>query len=310
MTTETQEHIETPEESDAALASGFAMTRGSEPPKQEEPPKPEPVEKAEEAKADEQTAATAEQDPWKDVHPRVKAEFDSIRQSLDGASKDRERLRNIEGTLGGLSQLTKELKTAVANAATVARESGKETPSKAEVDAAVQSPEGLKQLMEDYPDIGKAVAGVAGQVGALRSEIEAAKKAAPQVDVEAIKAALTSDFEKRLEQAVQAAGERAEVHAFLDRHHEGWKETVNSPEYEAWFKAQNAETQALGASDNRQDAKKLLDLYAAATKRAAEQAERQKRLERSIAPKGTVVTQVVEDEEAALERGFKLARGR
>lgn len=296
MTEHTQQVEPSEAESDAAFDSGFNVSRGIEPtpelkeeqpPQEETPPPQEPTEQVE-------APATADA-PWK-------AELDSIREQLGSLAKIPDRLRAFEGNLGGLSQLTKELKAAVASAATAARESGKETPTQAQIEYAAQSPERWKAFKEDFPDF----ADLLGQeIGAVRAEIEAAKKAVPQVDTSALKGEIAAEFEARLAAAVKDAEDRATVRSFLDFHHDGWQATVQTPEFETWWKLQPATVQALSGSDNKHDAKKMLDLYAAYQKEAAKKSEQNSRLERAIAPKGTVVTQAIEDEDAAFDRGFK-----
>lgn len=301
MTDITTEQQQSEAESDAALAAGFNASRGieAEPPQATTPPAQETTTtEAAPAKEEAAPAPTAEQ-PWK-------AELDSIRKQLGAVEKVPDRLRNIEGTLGGLSQLTKELKAAMAEkAATAVKADGVAAPTQAQIDAA-DSPEDWKEMEEDFPAW---AALLQRKFAAVRAELAANKP----LDTTALKGEITTDVEKRIAEAVKAAEDRVEarveVNTYLDRHHEGWKKTVNSPAFEAWWNAQPADIQNLGASDAKEDAKRMLDLFAEHQKSAKQKDERKERLERAVAPKGTTVVQAVEDEDAAFSRGFKKATG-
>jgi hypothetical protein len=47
----------------------------------------------------------------------------------------------------------------------------------------------------------------------------------------------------------------------VDMTHEGWEDTVKTPEFATWFKAQPAEVQVLAESVQARDAITLLDAY-------------------------------------------------
>lgn len=303
----TTENEQTPEqiaaESDAALSDGFYEARGQEPPKTEAEVKtPEPTTEGAAPASDPVKVEEVVVDPWAKVDPTIKAEFDSIREKLGGVEKIPERLRTIEGSLGGLSQLTKELKVAVATAATAAEAKGQATPTQAQVEYAAKSPERWKALKDDFPDFAELLA---EEMGAVRAELAA--KQAPQ-DVTALKTEIAGELRKRIEDAEQKA-ESARAHGYLDVKHFGWEAVIASQDFEAWYAKQPKETQALSASKSAKDAEKMLDLYAADQKKAAEKSQNKQRLERAIAPEGTVVTSVVEDPDEALAAGFNEVRG-
>lgn len=314
MDTQTQEtdQITEHDESEAALAQGFSQatqTPEPQPTTTEQPSStstegaaptgdPEPVE-----------TPTEPVDEWANVPAKVKAEFDSMREQLGQIGRVSERLRNFEGAIGGLTQLTKELKAAVVQRATTAAETqGKAAPTQAQLEWAAKTPERWKTLKEDFPDWGEFLAEELSDIHA-----KLAAKEVAQPDTTAIKGEITAEVRKHLDQAVKDAEERAEqrarTHAYLDFHHEGWETEIKSADFEAWYAAQPKDIQALSASDDKKDAKRMLDLFATHKKRQAERAENDKRLKRVIAPQGTVATPAVEDEDAEMDQGFRSVLG-
>lgn len=309
------------QESDAAFASGFGEVRGIEPPAKTELA----VVKEPETKAEGEGVATSDpqkpaaeskpdpQDEWAGVPPKVKAELESMRALVSGVAKVPDRLRTIEGHIGGLTSFTRDLKAALETSRTAAEAKGAEAPSKALVEFAAKSPEQWKQLKEDYPDWADVME---AELAAVRSEIAASKTPAG-LDEKALDAALKSRLaemrdEIRKESKAEVVKE-ARVLARIDLAHDGWEETINTPEFEAWYGAQPKEVQALSASGSAKEAIRMLDLYAAHRKtdsdRTAKEVEKQRRLERTIGPTGVTVTAVAEDPERAFEAGFKSVRG-
>lgn len=315
--TQTPEQIQ--QESDAAMNAGFLAARGSEP-----SPQPEakvvsaPVETKPESSAAPATEPAQEIDEWAGVPPKVKAELERISSSLEPVKNISDRLRNYEGSLGGLktqlSQLSNDLKAAVAAKATTATQArGAEAPTQEQVRVALKDPERMKQLKEDYPDWADVFE---GEIGAVHARIEAVeKRIAPPVDASALKTELAGDFDKRiaaaLQPAVKDAEARARTYAYLDlKHGTGWEQRIASPEFEAWYAKQPKDVQALSASAVADDASKILALYDAHLKKSAEKAERDKRLERAAQPEGVpVAATTAEDPDEAMNAGFKAVRG-
>lgn len=225
-------------------------------------------------------------DPWDGV-PVV------VRQALETLPT---RLRNIEGHIGGLTSSMKAAKEAAA----AATKAGAEAPTQAQVQAATTSGEKWKQIKEDFPEWADAMEErLAAQAATSRP--------APVVDVDALK----REWSESTKAQVAGAVDQAEERAFVRLKHPGWKATVNTESFRSWMTAQPPELRALANSDLADDAIKMLDAYAtvqkAAAKKAADDAEKKKRLEGAVTPKGTgspAGTTTTNDEDA-FAGGFK-----
>jgi len=300
------------EESNAAFAAGYAAERGIEQPeaKAAEPPKEPAAEEAPVAQAPEA------KNEWEGVPDKVKTEIEGIRASLaalDPVTKLPDRLRTIEGHIGGLTSLTKELKAAMAQAKTATETMGSEAPTQEQVRVAMKDPARMKQLKEDYPDWAEVFE---SELGAVYARIDEVAKGSAPVDASALKTEIASDVDKRigaaLQPAVKDAEARARTHAYLDfKHGIGWEERIGSNAFETWFAKQPKETQLLSASPSVQDASKLLSLYDAHLEKEAEKAKREKRLDRSVQPEGVQVaaSQGDPDGSAAFAAGYAAVRG-
>lgn len=285
-------------ESNDAFEAGFAGTpataspaepekkaEGQEPPKAEEPEKKEPA-----------------PDPWAGVPEVVKTQLESVSSKLAIVDRLPDRLRNIEGHIGGL---TSQLKTALETAKAVEKTGG-DAPTQAQIDAAAGSSEKWKRIKDDYPEWADAME---ERLAAL------APKPVPTGDFIS-----KADFENTLKQvderfASEAAARRAEQEEWIEDRHAGWKDTVKTPEFEAWFNAQPAETKLLAKSTRVRDAVKMLDAYKAAKTVAAEKDksekdQKDKELRSAVPAQGVVgrtgATPI--DDDAAFGAGFEAVR--
>lgn len=307
---------QTAADSNAAFEAGFKKVRTGESPAPAEKPATTEAPKVETVAPTGDSPTTEEKpvvDEWEGVSPKVKAELESLRGVLKTVEKVPDQLKNIHAHIGGLTTATKDLRTALASAKTVTEAKGAEAPTKEEIESAAKSDARWKQLTEDFPDWAEAVN------ERLKKVEAAASKAVPSVvDTSAIKTEITTDVDQRISKAVAAAEAKAvqaRVYARIDLvHGDDWEERINSPEFEAWYGKQTKDTQALSSSPKAADAIKLLDLYEAdrkkALQKAEEKAERDKRLESAITPKGVVHTPTVTTDDQAFERGFNKVRKR
>ena len=157
------------------------------------------------------------------------------------------RLRNAEGHIGGLnSQLKEQIK-----AAQKIDTAGGNAPTAAEISAAQSDPQALAELERDYPEFAKAVK---GPLDSMRRQM--------------------ADLETRIQQpAAQPNGfvsrdEIAQMRAEMrvESKHEGWQETVKTPEFHGWMASAAREVQMLSVSQDPQDAVRLLDLFSESRK--------------------------------------------
>lgn len=291
MTTETQltpeEQQQQEAQAEADFAKGLSSVRGGEKPaeKPEEKAPEKPVEAAKEPPKDE----------WEGVPPKVREEIEALRAKDAEREKLAARVRNAEGHIGNL---TSKLKAAE-EAAKAAREKKEPTPE--EVAAAEKARLRKTTLKEDLPD-------VAEEIDEIRKEMSALPKS--QINAEEIEARILAEAEKRIAQAREDAQREARKLAPIDVAHPRWEVTISSPEFISWEKKQSQEIQAIASSDNPLEVIRMLDLYAAEQKKAAQKAERKERLESAITPRGQpTVPDTTESDEEAFRRGLKRVRG-
>jgi hypothetical protein len=147
-------------------------------------------------------------------------------------SRQADRLRAVEGRIGGLmSQLSQAL----------ANPKGAKAPPKESGD----DPNALlDELVRDYPEFATPLSKM---LKAREAEIEGA--------VNAKIAELAQQ-----QQAQQQALEKQRRELPVDLAHPGWQERVATPEFNAWLDRQAPDVKALAESAKPQDAIKLLDL--------------------------------------------------
>lgn len=258
MTTDTAENVqeleaETADEAaeQAAAEASFGSMRGDEAPAAQPTPSEEsPPEKsadeiaAEEAQRVEAEAARVrqEEEQWLSGVPA------SVRESLSAIAGFQGRIRNVEGHIGGLTSVTKELKSAMSAATSAAAAAGNDAPTDEQIAAAAGSSAKWSQMKEDFPEWTEAMEERLSTVGRGGA-----------VDVEAIRKQVRDELAPEIASAVAVARRNARVDAV----HEDWEETVQTPEFSTWFDSQPEDVKALGASDKPRDAIKLLDQFVA-----------------------------------------------
>jgi len=268
--------------------------------KDEVKPDPKAVEEAVAKSQREAAAKAATEKEWEGVPSKVRQELEAISGKIGGLEKIEHRLKGVEGRTGAALDGVHALKTAL-EAAKAAKGAGAEAPTQGQIAAAVSSTEKWKQIKEDYPDWAEAM-----------EEQLAAMGKGGSVDLTAIKAEVTGSVSEIVAQATSAAKAEARELARIDRVHDDWEQTINTPEFADWRKAQPPEVQALGASEKAGDAIKMLDAYKAHREAVAEataKAERdRKRLGGAIQPKGTAAPAARNvSDEAAAQQGFNSA---
>lgn len=276
-------------ESNDAFEAGFGEAPAQAP--------AEPEKKVEEAK-EPKTEEVKEQapDPWAGVPPVVKAQFDSLNTKLDIVDKLPDRLRNIEGHIGGLTTQIK----AAAEASKAVVKAGGEAPTQAQIEAASASSEKWKRIKEDYPEWVDAMEERLASIRPVTSE--------PKDYIS------KTDFEAKI---TEVSGTNADLRRelqedLIEHHHEGWKDTVKSSEFVKWFEGQKPEVKALSKSPKARDAIRLIDAFKADKSAAAEKAKKDKEAEDAlragVTPKGTGGRAVRHtDENDAFENGFNAA---
>jgi GrpB-like predicted nucleotidyltransferase (UPF0157 family) len=160
-----------------------------------------------------------------------------------------QRLRNAEGHIGGLgSQLKQQLQTAQQVTA-----KGGDAPSATEIREAHKNPEAMARLKTDYPEFAEAMESALNErLGSLEQKLQQQQQAAPAAVLPQEISRLRSEF------AVEVR-------------HPGWQDLVRTTEFVGWLQRQPREVQMLAASESPQDAVRLLDIHAEASKSATSQ---------------------------------------
>lgn len=167
-----------------------------------------------------------------------------LREKLSNLDKLSERLRGIEGHIGGLTAGQKRLQELVTASQEAARKV-QDAPSQAEVKAALATPEKWQALKDEFPDWSEAVEAFV--------DSRVAGNAPPPVDVDPLVEAKLSKL---------LPGVRREISEdILDDIVSGWREDVGSEDFAKWAAEQGDDVAKLIASERVSDAAKLVRLY-------------------------------------------------
>jgi hypothetical protein len=122
-----------------------------------------------------------------------------------------------------------------------------DAPSQGDIAAAAKNPEKWEQLKQDFPEWATAMEEYVGsKLNGMSSGVQATQ---------------VVDYVQQ-----QLAGERENLRAAIEEarvegKYEGWRDTINSPDFAQWFAIQPAEVKALADSPNGRDAIKMLDMF-------------------------------------------------
>lgn len=278
----------------AAANAAFAATRGVE-------ATPVVEKSAEEVEAERQAQAEADSKAmevqWLEGVPQ------SVRERL-------ERIPKLESTANQIGTYARRLKAAedrieamtlaATDAAKAATNAGDDAPTSAQISAASSNSEKWKQIKEDFPEWAEAMD---ERLSGMRGG---------SVDVESITKQVQDSFTPTLTEMREESRQMARI----DAAHDGWEDTVKTPEFTDWFKAQPEELQALSLSTKAKDAIALLDAFKEANPSsvAAPPASRndpKARLAAAVTPTKASAVPVRENitEEEAAAAAFKRVRG-
>lgn len=252
------------------------------------------------AKADaEEAARKAADDEWAGV-PKI------VRDRLESLGEIPNRLRGIEGHIGGLKS---KLEGAVATAKAAADKTGTDKPTDAQIAEALANEESFAEFERDFPDFAKPIK---AQLTAIRAEV--AKIATPTVDTDGVRKQVLEEVGTQISGAVDMAEERA----FTRLKHPDWKQVVAAPEFKAWLQAQPEDTKKLAASPLADDAITLIDGFKTHRKTVVDADAARKRKEKRVEDalpateskggSGSVDTGL--SDEQAFELGFKRVAGK
>lgn len=174
---------------------------------------------------------------------------DAVREKLISIDKMADRMRNLEGSIGGLNSGQRQIRDMLAASQQAARHVA-EAPTQSAVKAALVTPEKWSALKADFPEWSDAVESY------VESRVAGSKQ--PAFD--------PAEIDRRVEARLAGAApalRREMAKDVLESQFEGWENTVRTPEFSAWLGQQPDSVRALAASDKVSDAAKLLRGYTA-----------------------------------------------
>jgi hypothetical protein len=220
----------------------------------ETPPEPIQAEAAPVAPTEE----VKPQDPYEGLHPDVRA-----------------RLERFDQLEANMPQLINELKSAQGRVKALQSEWDKAkagtAPSQNQIAAAAKDSEKWAALKQDFPEWGE---GISEYVDSRLGQLAGSGLSAEQIEQ------MVADRAN----ANTAALEKKFNEALVSVKHKNWKQDVKTPEFAAWFQAQDAQTKALADSTDGFDAIEMLDRFQAdkAKPVAAVKQDRQRKLEQAV----------------------------
>ena len=206
---------------------------------------------------------------------------EEARSAYEQAVAEQERLRHSvhsnAGRVSALQRKINELESQLGRQVqSAAAPSG--APTAQEINDAMQTPESWASFTEEYPEVARAVDGrISREIARLEQTLNPLREQVVR------------------QQQNEARQFQQSQESELAKAHPNWKQTINTPEFQAWFQGQPTSIQTLVESDYADDAIALLNFDsssmrergAPSTGRVSEiQAARQRRLEQSTETTG------------------------
>ena len=236
---------------DAGDSSSAAEQLAAEPQSDERPPQAD-EQQAAASQVSEELADPAPADPLAGLPEEVRTALAKITH-LEQANA--QLLHHVKTAEGRVAAMQREFQQARQAATQVAAQ---DAPTQGAITQAAKNPEKWEQLKQDFPE----------WAGAMEEYVTAKMGSVP-----AQQAGLTPEQVQGMVQQ-QVAQSRAEMGRLLEEariegKYDDWKQTVNSPEFAAWYAVQAHEVRSLADSSSAKDAIKMLDLYQQAKTRPA-----------------------------------------
>lgn len=203
------------------------------------------------------------EDPYAGLPNVVREKLAKIDELTQANAQLLQHVRSAEGRVAAMQREFQQARQAATNVAP------QDAPTQGQMAAAAQNPEKWTQLKEDFPEWAEAMEQYVGaQIRAIRPQ--GAGLTPEQV----------AGYVQQQVAQTKAEMTRLVEEAHIEGKHENWRDTVNTPEFAAWFAAQPPETRALADSPRARDAIAMLDLFDKARVRPASEVrnERNQRL--------------------------------
>lgn len=194
--------------------------------------------------AEKPVVAPAAVEPVAEVKPDPVAEM--VAKLSEFESKISGRMRNVEGHIGNLTGVQKQLREMLEAGKAAAKQSG-DAPTQAEINQAVSDPTEWGDLKKDYPEWATATEKLLeARLGGNQSNFDA------------------KAFEAKISELVEGKTKAVRmeiVDSALEAVLPNWKDEVNTPEFMKWQQAQPDDIKALAESSKVGDAAKMFRLY-------------------------------------------------
>lgn len=187
---------------------------------------------------------TAEIDPYEGMSPAVKAHWEAVAEANaklnHQISSDAGRVRAFQLKVDGLETQIQQIREGATTG---------EQPSDTQIsDAMKGTDDEWAQFSEDYPEVARAIDNRVAAIG----------EAADKTVNEALAPVKANQEKAQATEAAQAAEARIAAVAEV---FPTWTTAVQTPEFKTWLSSQPPGIQALGASDDTDDASSLIGMY-------------------------------------------------
>ena len=236
------------EEATKLDAGDQTLAFGAEAPVPETPPQetPEPQQAAPEPEAP--------VDPLAGLPEEVKIALGKITQLEQANAQLLHHVKTAEGRVAAMQREFQQGRQAATSVDAA--------PSQGQMAAAAKNPEKWEQLKQDFPEWAGAME---EYVGSKLSGMEPGVKATDIVDY--VQRQIAAERE-----TMKVALEEARV----EGKYENWRDTVNTPDFAAWYALQPAEVKALADSTAARDAIRMLDLFHVAKAKPASEIKQER----------------------------------
>lgn len=184
-------------------------------------------------------------DPLAGLPEEVKAALAKITHLEQANAQLQHKVNSAEGRVAAMQREFQQAKVAQQSVAP------QDAPTQGQMAAAAKNPEKWESLKNDFPE----------WAGAMEEYVASKLSGVQSQDKPGISSDLVVEYVRR-----EIAAERETIakrieEAKVEGKYDDWRETVNTPEFAAWFALQPAQTKALADSTAAKDAIRLLDSY-------------------------------------------------
>lgn len=222
-----------------------------------------------------------EEDLYADVSPALRAHIEGLETKVSNYSNTEERLKQTENRVGSLQNLLQNQQLQKDRDAKKAQDAKDAEPTAEEIAAAAASDEAWKELVQEFPEWGKAIDGKISTETAARTTLE--KKVA------------------NMEKVLDEPGPSTEKVEVLEKEinelrvsikHPGWEETISSDDWKTWKATQPQDVIDKISSYDAADAIHVLNLFAGREKKPGKPNTKRARLAAAETPPSSTTSRI------------------